>query len=234
MRSQALCILYTPSLQSLQKLFDPNDNTTSSTAVPISTTAAPPSSQTPTAFGSASLYENTLDEPISETIKRDVIRIYRNLLLIIFPFKDRSQQSAALRNWDLFGPAIGTLALAVTLSLGSPKPSSSFSLVFTLISIGAIVLTLNVVLLGGTIGFFPSLCLLGYCLFPLDVAAIVSALVGSQVPLVKWIIVPIAIVWASWASVPFIGGAVGSNRRALAVYPLCLLYTAIGWLTLVK
>ena len=50
-------------------------------------------------------------------------------------------------------------------------------LVFALVSVGAIVLTVNVVLLGGTIGFFQSLCLLGYCLFPMDVAAIVCVAV---------------------------------------------------------
>lgn len=44
---------------------------------------------------------------------------------------------------------------------------------------------------------------------------------------------PVMVVWASWASIPFIGGAVPANRRALAVYPLVLLYTAIGWLALV-
>lgn len=42
------------------------------------------------------------------------------------------------------------------------------------------------------------------------------------------------IVWASWASIPFIGGAVPANRRALAVYPLCLLYTSVGWLALIS
>ena len=50
-------------------------------------------------------------------------------------------------------------------------------LVFALVSVGAISLTVNAVLLGGTIGFFQSLCLLGYCLFPLDVAAIVCVTV---------------------------------------------------------
>jgi hypothetical protein len=56
--------------------------------------------------------------------------------------------------------------------------------VFALVSVGAIVLTVNVVLLGGTIGFFQSLCLLGYCLFPMDVAAIVC--VSVKVMLVRW------------------------------------------------
>ena len=56
-------------------------------------------------------------------------------------------------------------------------PAAALQLVFALVSMGAIVLTVNVVLLGGTIGFFQSLCLLGYCLFPMDVAAIVCVTV---------------------------------------------------------
>jgi hypothetical protein len=45
---------------------------------------------------------NTLDEPIWDTMKRDLVRIGRNLVMVVFPFKDRSQQSAALRNWVRF------------------------------------------------------------------------------------------------------------------------------------
>ena len=199
---------------------------------------------------------NTLDEPITETIRRDLIRIYKNLVMVVFPIEDRSQQSAALRNWDLWGPMMFTLGLAIPLSIGAAKPSSTFSvciymyarykqcflhmivntmmlqLVFGLLSIGALVLTVNVVLLGGTIGFFQSLCLLGYCLFPLNVAAILFLFVRN--PIVRWIVMPLAVMWASWASVPFVGGAVPENRRALAIYPLGLLYTVIGWLAIIK
>lgn len=49
---------------------------------------------------------NTLDEPVWLTIKRDLKRIYGNLVLVVFPFKNRDQQSAALRNWDLWGPMV--------------------------------------------------------------------------------------------------------------------------------
>lgn len=52
-------------------------------------------------------------------------------------------------------------------------------LVFGVVSLGAVVLTLNVVLLGGNIGFFQSMCLLGYCLFPLDIAAIITVWVTN-------------------------------------------------------
>lgn len=52
---------------------------------------------------------------------------------------------------------------------------------FGLLAIGAIVLTVNIILLGGTIVFFQSLCLLGYCLFPLVVAAAITAIFENNV-----------------------------------------------------
>ena len=100
---------------------------------------------------------NTLDEPVWHTIRRDLKRIYGNLVLVVFPFKNRDQQSAALRNWDLWGPMVRachhagsacfhithevpvsihdtlvhlqvfTLTLAICLSAGSQKPGSVFS-----------------------------------------------------------------------------------------------------------
>ena len=104
--------------------------------------------------------------------------------------------------------------------------------VFGVCAMGAVVLTLNVVLLGGNIGFFQSLCLLGYCLLPLDVAAIVATFVTNHI--VRSVVVAVALAWASWASVPFIGGSVSPARKVLAVYPLLLLFFSMGWLALVK
>lgn len=105
-------------------------------------------------------------------------------------------------------------------------------LVFGICAAGALVLTVNVVLLGGNIGFFQSLCLLGYCLFPLDIAAIVAVFVHNH--WVRALVVAICLGWASWASIPFIGGSVAPARRALAVYPLMLLYITMSWLAIIK
>ena len=44
---------------------------------------------------------------------------------------------------------------------------------FVVLGVGAVILTLNILLLGGTIVFFQSLCLLGYCLFPIVLAAFI-------------------------------------------------------------
>lgn len=54
-------------------------------------------------------------------------------------------------------------------------------MVFAEVALGAIVLTINVILLGGELVFFQAVCLLGYCLFPLVVAAIVCASTESKV-----------------------------------------------------
>ncbi len=51
---------------------------------------------------------------------------------------------------------------------------------------------------------------------------------------IDWADMQVGLGWASWASVPFIGGSVSPARRALAVFPLLLLYTAMGWLALIK
>lgn len=81
-------------------------------AVPTSTYSQAPLSPTEHGGGDFSSAGNhpeplsTLDEPVWETIKRDLSRIGANLVLVVFPFKSWDQQSAALRNWDLWGPMV--------------------------------------------------------------------------------------------------------------------------------
>ena len=108
----------------------------------------------------------------------------------------------------------------------------ALQLVFASLTLGAVVLTCNCVLLGGNIGFFQSMCLLGYCIFPLDIAAIVTVWVTNIIA--RWIVILVALAWSSWASVPFVAGSVSPARKALAVYPLLLLYTFIAWLALIR
>ena len=57
--------------------------------------------------------------------------------------------SQALREWELWGPLMFTVLLASILAWGAKNSEKTFALVFALISIGAVVLTVNVMLLGG-------------------------------------------------------------------------------------
>ncbi|XP_010929244.1 protein YIP4b [Elaeis guineensis] len=172
---------------------------------------------------------NTLTEPIWDTVKRDLTRIATNLRLVVFPNPNREDPGKALRDWDLWGPFFFIVFLGLVLSWSaSVKKSEVFAVAFAVLAAGAIILTLNVLLLGGHIIFFQSLSLLGYCLFPLDIGALIC-LLGSNV-IIKMMVVLVTFSWSSWAAYPFMSTAVSSRRKALALYPVFLMYISIGCL----
>lgn len=94
---------------------------------------------------------------------------------------------------------------------------SIFTGVFIIVWLGAAVVTLNARLLGGAVSFFQSVCVMGYCLFPI----VVSAIVATFVRLI-WVRLPISIItfaWSTYASMGFMSESQIhlQNRRALAV-----------------
>uniref|UniRef100_A0A1D1XML4 Protein YIP n=1 Tax=Anthurium amnicola TaxID=1678845 RepID=A0A1D1XML4_9ARAE len=192
--------------------------------LPVSSSrAAPPGA---TGFGPPA---NTLTEPVWETVKRDLSRIVSNLKLVVFPNPDREGPGKALRDWDLWGPFFFIIFLGLALSWSaSVEKSEVFAVAFAVLAAGAIILTLNVLLLGGHIIFFQSLSLLGYCLFPLDVGALICMLKNNVI--IKVIVVSITLIWSSWAAYPFRSAAVGPRRKALALYPVFLMYISVGFL----
>jgi hypothetical protein len=48
------------------------------------------------------------------------------------------------------------------------------------------------------------------------------------------VVIAAALFWAMRASVPFVAGSVGDERRYLAVFPLTLMYAVLGWLTFIS
>ncbi|KAI9490099.1 Yip1 domain-containing protein [Zychaea mexicana] len=176
--------------------------------------------------------QDTLDEPVSTTILRDLKQVAKKLQQVLHPKGDRN----VLRDWDLWGPLILCLSLAIILSGSAPgeQAVSIFTGVFVIVWLGAAVVTLNAKLLGGAVSFFQSVCVLGYCLFPLVAAAVVALFVD-----IIWVRLPLAIttfLWSTYASIGFLSESEVHlrNRRALAVYPLCLFYLIISWLILVS
>ena len=71
---------------------------------------------------------------------------------------------------------------------------------------------------------------MGYCLFPLDLGALLCLLIGNK--FIRFAAVLLTLFWSSWAAYPFISGAVAESRKALAVYPVFLLYISVGFLVL--
>lgn len=145
----------------------------------------------------------------------------------------------SLRDWDLWGPLVVCLALAVLLSLKAPVGQASlvFAAVFCAIWFGSAVVTVNAQLLGGTISFFQSVCVLGYCVFPMTLAAVVVDLfkmlnLGAFSTLVELAVLFVAFLWATRASAIFIGQYIVPSRRILAVFPVLFFYTFLAWMVL--
>jgi hypothetical protein len=182
----------------------------------------------------------TLDEPVSETIMRDLNQVFDKLKVVLMPLGKESQQNVItkLREWDLWGPLLICLLLSCILSLTAPGDSASlvFAAVFVIVWFGAALVTLNAQLLGGTISFFQSICILGYCVFPLTLSAFACMIIGllyKQI-ILKLLIVGVGFVWSTRASVVFMVQVIKEERRALAVFPVFFFYTFIGWLILLQ
>jgi protein YIPF6 len=271
--------------------------------VPMVKEAAPAwisaASNTTTVPVDASLHEaalfsaySTLDEPVIETIMRDVRAVGAKLRIVLLPM-DRTitpltyaavssadqqapsgetgggQASSApstnaplppraandnqqsdvdlsehdrmvlqqLKDWDLWGPLILCLALAVILSIKAPTDQASlvFAAVFSSVWVGGTVVTINAQLLGGTISFFQSLCVIGYSIFPMVIVAYVIGCLKLIIHTWLWldvIVIFIGFLWSSRVSAIFVSLYVKPERRFLALYPLFFFYTFMGWMIL--
>jgi hypothetical protein len=183
----------------------------------------------------------TLDEPVVDTIMRDLNQVGDKLKVVLMPSLGNEYQDSVLqklRDWDLWGPLLVCLLLSIILSITAPGDSASlvFAAVFVIVWFGAIAVTVNAQLLGGTISFFQSVCILGYCVFPLTISALACLFVSLVFKnfLIKSIFVLIGFLWSTRASVVFMVQVIKEERRLLAVYPVFFFYTFIGWLILLQ
>lgn len=135
------------------------------------------------------------------------------------------------------GPLFICLSLALILSTKAPAKQTShvFTTVFIVMWIGSLVVTINAQLLGATMSIFQSLCVLGYCVFPLTVSALVIAILEHTWFGTLWldfIWLALGFVWATRVSSIFVGQFVKRKRRFLALYPVFFFYLLLGWLIL--
>ncbi|CAF3723408.1 unnamed protein product, partial [Rotaria sordida] len=82
---------------------------------------------------------STLDEPVLDTIKRDLSAVIRKFGYAVIP----RQSTTLLQQWDLWGPLILITTLAILLQSNATKSSTGvqFAEVFTLMLIGSIAVT---------------------------------------------------------------------------------------------
>lgn len=180
---------------------------------------------------------STLDEPVKETVLRDLRAVGNKFVHVLYP----KRSSALLRDWDLWGPLLLCVTLALLLQGGAANSQEQggpqFAEVFVVVWVGSFVITLNSKLLGGTLSFFQSLCVLGYCIMPLTVALVVCRVIlllpNSGVSFaVRLLVVAASFGWSTFASTAFLADSQPPNRKALVVYPVFLFYFVIGWIIL--
>jgi protein YIPF6 len=138
---------------------------------------------------------------------------------------------------SLRGPLIVCLILSVLLSFKAPTNQASlvFAAVFVSVWIGSAIVTFNAQLLGGTISFFQSVCVMGYCVFPMTVSAFIIGFLRLT-PL-SWLWMDLiwlflGFLWAIRSSSVFIGMYIKRERRFLAVFPVFFFYIFLGWMIL--
>ncbi|KAH8172675.1 yip1 domain-containing protein [Sarocladium implicatum] len=141
----------------------------------------------------------------------------------------QSNMSPGLRDWDLWGPLIFCLLLSLLLSFTAraDQKDAVFSGVFAMVWLGEAVVTLQIN------SFAQSVCIIGYTLFPLVLAAMMSALGLHWIARIPVYLVLIA--WSLAAGVSILGGSgVVKNRVAIAVYPLLVFYLGLGCLCFIS
>lgn len=81
--------------------------------------------------------------------------------------------------------------------------------------------------------FFQSICIIGYTLFPIVIAALLSAvhlLMVARIP-----IYILLVTWSLAAGTSILGGSgVVKNRVGIAVYPLLVFYVGLGCLCFIS
>jgi protein YIPF6 len=155
-----------------------------------------------------------------------------------FPLSEQDKQTIRqLKDWDLWGPLFVCLLLAIVLSIKAPTDQASlvFAAVFCTVWIGSTVVTINAQLLGGTVSFFQAVCVLGYCIFPLTVSALIIGCLKLIINTWFWInflVVAVGFIWSTRVSAIFIGLYIKPSRRFLALYPVFFFYTFLSWMIL--
>ena len=171
---------------------------------------------------------STLDESVSITIKRDLDLIYTKLKLVMNPFISKEKKYIQIRQWDLWGPLLLNIILTLTLTFNTKEKGQITSLIFIIFWLGGSIIYLNNYFLEVKTSIFQIYCLLGYCLFPLNISAIIVTIINSY-DFFRLIVVGISCFLSIKASSDYLKVITNNEQRYLVLYPCILLYLYISW-----
>ena len=174
------------------------------------------------------LSDETLNEPILITIYRDLFLIFTKLKFVINPFTSKELKTYHIKQWDLWGPLILIIFLACTLAFNSTDRSQTIILIFLIFWLGSFLVFLNAHLLGVKTSIFQIFCLLGYCLFPLNLSAFILSFT-KFLEIIRFILISITCFWSLYSTSSFLRNISNPEQRYLVLYPSILLYLYISW-----
>lgn len=158
---------------------------------------------------------------IKDSIYRDFYLIYIKLKNIVNPFRkinNNDDGSFYIIQWDLWGPLIFTVILTCILKNIS---------IFMIFWFAGFFIYLNGYFLGIKYNVFHILCLLGYCLFPLDVGAILLSLFDPDMK-ARFVFSCLTCFWSIYSIFNFLRN-IYPEQKLLVIYPFALFYIFIAW-----
>ena len=171
---------------------------------------------------------NTLDESISTTLFRDIQLIYYKLKHVINPFSSNSDKQRHIMQWDLWGPLLFITFLSCTLAINAENKSKIIVILFGIFWCGSLLVYLNGNLLDSKIKLFPIICLLGYCLFPLNISAFILAITNFY-EIIRLLLVLLTCVWALISVEGYFSSVSSPEQKWLVFYPAILMFVFLSW-----
>lgn len=171
---------------------------------------------------------NTLEESISTTLLRDIQLIYYKLKHVINPFTNNSDKQKHILQWDLWGPLLFITFLSCTLSINAENKSKIIVILFAIFWCGSLLVYLNGNLLDSKIKLFPIICLLGYCLFPLNISAFILAITNFY-EIIRLFIVLLTCAWALFSVEGYFSSVSSQEQKWLVFYPAILMFLFLSW-----
>ena len=158
--------------------------------------------------------KESLDEAIITTIYRDLYSVYIKLILVINPLTSDEVKKKHIRQWDLWGPLLFTVFLACTLAINSNDKSQTVILIFLIFWVGSFLVFLNSNLLGVKISIFQIFCLLGYCLFPLNISSFIFCFIKTN-DILKLFFIGLTCFWSLFSVSRFLKNLANSEQKML-------------------
>lgn len=177
----------------------------------------------------------SLDESIMTTLTRDLKVIFEKTKVAMLPMKaDNSAEK--LKDWDFWGPLFFCLFLGLILSIGRSDSQKGivFILIFAIVWIGGGVISLNSQFLGANLSVYQCICILGYCMFAIVVAATINSFTPFLPIWIHFVFTMLGFGYSSYASVAFVSQVVSPAKKILVSYPIFLFYLFLAWFTLAK